>query len=113
MQSGEKTKRKGELMKIATDREKQFKMWLEKNGGISEQTPFSYAVEWANELEKLIKGETDAENVIWKNADATGRFVATKFHVQPSSGYAVNILSQYWVYGGIIRDWYNTESNAL
>lgn len=100
-------------MQVVPEKEERFHFWLEKNGGISSRSSFAYAVEWANELEKLIQSPSSAKSIIWENAEAVGRYVAIKYQIQPSNGYAVNILSQYWQYGETLRDWYNNQSNSL
>lgn len=70
---------------------------------------YSFAERWAELMEKDIELSDDPAKAIAENANKREREADTDGITGFMYGYAVNILSQCWEYGEILRRWHNKK----
>ncbi len=101
-------------MKILAGKEKEYKDWYDKNNDAYGRACFTFAERWAEMMEKEIENSTDHPlNVISENAKRLSHKADTEGITGFMYGFAVNILSQCWVYGENLRKWHNKEYNYV
>ena len=96
-------------MKIRPGMEEQYQRGYDNN-----QSPYGHAVytfleRWAYLMEQEIARQGDACTTIPGCAEAMSRKADTEGITGFMYGCAVNILSQCWEYGEILRKWHNKE----
>jgi len=97
-------------MKILHDKEQEYKAWYDKNSGSYGRACFTYAERWAEMMEKEIEDSLVRPfDVIVKDADRLSHEADVDGITGFMYGMAVNILSQCWEYGELLRKWHNKE----
>lgn len=98
-------------MKIRPGMEESYQKGLDNNQDPYGRGVYTFAVRWAELLEKDIEESGDACKSIIENANRRSREADTEGITGFMYGCAVNILSQVWEYGEILRKWHNKEYN--
>lgn len=100
----------GENMKILNGKEQEYKDWYNKNLDPYGHACFTYAERWAEMMENAIDSSTDEPmKVIVDNANRLSLEADVEGITGFMYGMAVNILSQEWEYGELLRKWHNKE----
>lgn len=100
-------------MTVKEEKMEEYKVCVEVNQDNYGSAVIRFLERWADLLEEKIEKEHfhepnhSIETVICKYADAASSKADTEGITGFMYGCAVNILSQVWIYGDILRKWHN------